>query len=204
VRAAEGRYERLPSLAAELVSLKPSVIVTSATPAAIAAKNATSNIPIVALVVGDPVGTGLVTNIARPEGNVTGLSLVNPELGVKRLDLLKQALPHVSRVGVLSNPLNPQHAEGLQELEAAAKVIRVSLTVFNARSPEEIQKALSAAVCRWSSGLAIDSLTRPGSGKSSADPMCQPAASSPALTCARSGGLRSPICRPGARMSGSR
>jgi len=109
------------------VSLKPSVIVTSATPAAIAAKNATSNIPIVALVVGDPVGTGLVTNIARPEGNVTGLSLVNPELGVKRLDLLKQALPHVSRVGVLSNPLNPQHAGGLQELEAAAKVIRVSI-----------------------------------------------------------------------------
>src|SRR5712692_5969368 len=103
-RDAEGKYERLPALAAELVALKVDVIVVTNTPAALAAKQATRTIPIVLAWVGDAVGSGLVTSLARPGSNVTGLSFLAPELVGKRLELLKQVVPGVSRVAALSHP----------------------------------------------------------------------------------------------------
>ena len=103
-RDAEGKLERLPALAAELVALKVDVIVAPSTPAAVAAKQATKTIPIVFAVAGDPVGSGLVTSLARPGGNVTGLSNLALDLVGKCLELLKQAVPGVSRVAVLWQP----------------------------------------------------------------------------------------------------
>jgi putative tryptophan/tyrosine transport system substrate-binding protein len=109
-RFAYDRKERLPTLAAELVHSKVDVIVTHASPATRAAKQATSTIPIVMVSVGDPVGTGFVASIARPGGNVTGLSNNDTGLAAKRLELLKEALPKLSRVAVLRNPANPSVA----------------------------------------------------------------------------------------------
>lgn len=107
MRATEGRAERLPQLAAELVALRPDVLVASTTPGALAAKNAAPTLPVVMFAVGDPVGSGLVSGLARPGGNVTGVSLVNVEFSGKRLQLLKEIVPRVTRVAVLWNPLNP-------------------------------------------------------------------------------------------------
>jgi putative ABC transport system substrate-binding protein len=106
-RYAEGKAERLPDLAAELLRLKVDVIVAGGTLAPLAAKYATRTIPIVLAAAGDPVGTGLVASLARPGGNVTGLSAISPELGGKRLQLLKEVVPGVSRVAVLWNAANP-------------------------------------------------------------------------------------------------
>jgi len=106
-RYAAGKFDRLPDLAGELIRLKVDVFVTTGTPAAQAAKNATSTIPIVIGNAGDPVGTGLVASLARPGGNVTGLSVLNTELSGKRLELLKEVVPKLSRVAVLLNPANP-------------------------------------------------------------------------------------------------
>jgi hypothetical protein len=123
-RWAEGKNERLPALAAELVQRKVDVIVASAESAALAAKNATSTVPIVILFVGDPVGSKLVASLARPEGNVTGVTFTPTlELLGKRLALLKEAVPHASRVAILSNPANPSHARELREVEAAARAL---------------------------------------------------------------------------------
>jgi putative ABC transport system substrate-binding protein len=105
-REAKASYERLPVMAAELVKREVDVIVADGTPAALAAKRATSSIPIVMTIVADPVATGLVTSLARPDGNVTGLSLVSSELWVKRLQLLKESIPGLTRVAVLGNPKN--------------------------------------------------------------------------------------------------
>jgi len=107
IRWAEGRYERLPALLAELVQLKVDILVVPTTPGALAAKSATSTIPVVMVAVGDPVGSGLVASLARPGGNLTGLSLLNPELHGNRLELLKDVLPRISRVATLTNPGNP-------------------------------------------------------------------------------------------------
>ena len=108
-RSAAGT-DRLPELAAELVRLPVDVIVVEGTPAARAAKQATSSIPIVMGTVAEPVETGLVTNLARPDGNITGFTGLSPELGTKRLGLLKEAFPNMERVGVLLNPRNPANA----------------------------------------------------------------------------------------------
>jgi len=123
-RWAEGKMERLPALAAELVALKVDVIVASATPAALAAKNSTTTIPIVFATGGNPAGT-LVASIARPGGNVTGLSLVGPELVARQLQLLKEVVPKASRVAVLSNPDNPYTATMVKEVETAARSLKV-------------------------------------------------------------------------------
>ena len=116
--------ERLPALAAELVALKVDVTVASATPAALAAKSSTTTIPIVFATGGNPAGT-LVASIARPGGNVTGLSLVGPELVARQLQLLKEAVPKASRVAVLSNPDNPYTATMVKEVETAARSLKV-------------------------------------------------------------------------------
>jgi putative tryptophan/tyrosine transport system substrate-binding protein len=118
-RFAAGQLERLPALAAELVHLQVDLIVTSSTAGAQAAKGATETVPIVTATGGDRV----VASLARPGGNITGLTLMPPELGGKRLELLKQTLPHVSRVAVLQNATNPTNPVALREIEAAARVL---------------------------------------------------------------------------------
>jgi len=125
-RWAEGNYERFPSLIAELIALKADVIVTAGTPAAIAVKKATASIPLVMVAVGDPVGTGLVASLGRPGGNATGLTSIAPELEGKRLELLKEVLPKVSRVVVLWNPANAYQIGSEKEVQAAAKVLHNS------------------------------------------------------------------------------
>ena len=154
-RAAEGSYERLPRLAAELIGFRPDVVVAVATPSAVAAKDATGTIPIIIVAVGDPVGTGLVSSLARPGGNITGVSLVNVEFSGKRLQLLKEALPNVSRVAVLWNPLNPLNAAVLKETQVAAAALGVKLQPLAVRGPEEIPSTLAAATRERAGALIV-------------------------------------------------
>jgi putative ABC transport system substrate-binding protein len=126
-RYAENRPERLPELAAELVRLNVDVIVAIGTLAPLAAKQATTNIPIVMAAAGDPVGTGLVLSLARPGGNVTGMSLMAPDLGGKRLELLKEMLPRLSRVVVLWNAANPYSALVFKETQAAGRALGIEV-----------------------------------------------------------------------------
>ncbi len=145
-RDAEGKLERLPALAAELVALKVDVIVAPPTLAAVAAKQAIKTIPIVFAVATDPVGSGLVTSLARPGGNVTGLSSFGPELVGKCLELLKQAVPGVSRVAVLWQPdAHGEHTQKdmLKEAEVAARAQGERLQVVEARGPANFDRAFS-------------------------------------------------------------
>ncbi len=144
-RFAEGRFDRLPDLAAELVRLKVDLIVAGPTPPAVAAKNATAMIPIVMINVGDPVGTGLIASLARPGGNVTGLTFsVGMEVVGKPLELLKETVPKVRRVAILSNPANPAHALAIREVKVAARSLGVELQLLEARGPEEFDGAFAA------------------------------------------------------------
>jgi putative ABC transport system substrate-binding protein len=125
---------QLPELAAELARLNVDVIMAAGTRAPLAAKRATSTIPIVMATAGDPLGSGLVTSLARPGGNVTGLSLMAPDLGGKRLELLKEVLPQVSRVGILWNAANPYSALVFNETESAAQMLGIQLQSIEVRS----------------------------------------------------------------------
>ena len=146
-RWADGMYDRLPSLAAELVRLKVDVIVTGGTPGTRAAKQATTTIPIVMAVSGDAVATGLISSLARPGGNITGTTYFDPELHAKRLELLKEAVPRATRIGVLINPNNPQTmGTTLQSIRVAAESLRLKLSIFEARSPNEFEHIFSAMV----------------------------------------------------------
>ena len=145
-RYAEERYERLPDLAAELVRLKADVIVAPTTPAARAAKQATATIPIVMVAVADPVGSGLVASVIRPGGNVTGMSVVVPELSGKNLQLLREVLPGITRVGVLVNPVNPVSAVELREIEVAARSLGLRAQLMEVRAPTEFERAFAAMV----------------------------------------------------------
>jgi putative tryptophan/tyrosine transport system substrate-binding protein len=142
-RYAEGKLDRLPDLAAELVRLKVDLIVAASTPGVLAAKKATNTIPIV-MQTGDPVGTGLVASLARPGGNVTGLTLLAPDLGGKRLELLKEAFPKVSRVAVLWNSTNPAQVPEWKETEGAAQGLGVQLQSVEVRSLKDFDSAFSA------------------------------------------------------------
>jgi putative ABC transport system substrate-binding protein len=145
-RDAEGNFERLPALAAELVALKVAVILAPTTLAALAAKQATRTLPIVFTVAADPVTSGLVNSLARPGGNVTGLSILAPELVGKRLELLKQAVPGVSRVAVLWQPggLGKRtEKDMLKEAEVAARALGVRLQFVEARGPADFDRAFS-------------------------------------------------------------
>ena len=142
-RFAEGRADRLPELATELVRLKVDVIVTGAFPGALAAKNATATIPIVMVTTGDPVASGLIGSLAHPGGNVTGVTALGRELSVKRLSLLKEAVPGVARVAVLSNPANPETGPMVKSLEVAARSLGVQLRVLEVRDPTEFEKAFA-------------------------------------------------------------
>jgi len=144
--SAEVRRERLPHLAAELVSLKVDVIVAVGLIGAQAATEATKTIPIVMVgVAADPVGTGLVASLARPGGNITGLTLISSELGGKRLELLKTVVPRVSRIAVLSNPTVQASALQMRETEVAARVLGVQLQSLEVRGPEDFETAFQAA-----------------------------------------------------------
>jgi putative ABC transport system substrate-binding protein len=144
VRYAEGKVERLAGVAAELVRFKVDVIVVGSTPAVMATKKATDAIPIVMVTTGDPVASGLVVSLARPGGNITGLTALGQELGGKRLEVLKEAIPKVSRVAILSNPVNPDTRLSLQGVEIAARALGVQLRVQEVRDPTEFEKALEA------------------------------------------------------------
>jgi putative ABC transport system substrate-binding protein len=145
-RFAEGRDERYPAFAAELVALPVDLIVTWGTPAAFAAKRATSQIPIVLGAIGDAVNTGLVSNLARPDGNITGFIALNVELEEKRLELLKEVIPHLSRVAVLGNSLNPLNRINLDTARRAAQKLSVAIEAFEVQSSQEVRGALRAIV----------------------------------------------------------
>jgi putative ABC transport system substrate-binding protein len=145
-RDAEGKLERFPALAAELVALKADVIVAPGTLATMAAKQATTTIPIVFPAVGDPVTDGLVTSLSRPGGNVTGLSILAPELVGKRLEVLTQAVPGVSRVAVLWQPGaagERTERDMLKEAEVAARALGVQPQFVEARGPADFDRAFS-------------------------------------------------------------
>src|SRR5262245_51141909 len=144
-RYAENRLERLPELAADLVRLKVDVIAAVGTLAPLAAKRATATIPIVMLAAGDPLGSGLVDSLARPGGNVTGMSLMAPDLGGKRLELLKEVLPQVSRAAVLWNAANPYSALVFKESEAWAPKLGLEVRSLEVRDPDDFATAFEAA-----------------------------------------------------------
>jgi putative ABC transport system substrate-binding protein len=129
-RNSEGKIDRLPDMATEFVRLKLDVIVTSATPPALAVQKATTTIPVVFAAVSDPVGIGLVASLARPGGNITGFTNLNETLSVKRLELLKETFPKISRVAVLSNPTDPISAPELRDVKAAAHILKLQLQFF--------------------------------------------------------------------------
>jgi putative tryptophan/tyrosine transport system substrate-binding protein len=146
-RWAAGREDQLPAMAADLVRLKMDVIVTLSTPAALAAKQATSEIPIVITFVADPLGSGLVASLARPGGNVTGMTTIAPELVAKRLELLKQVAPKASRIAVLWEPagLTERTRQNMrQETEAAGRALGVNLQFFEVNGPEDFERAFAA------------------------------------------------------------
>ncbi len=141
----EGNLDRLPALAAELVRLKVDIIITSGPPAARAAKEATVTIPIVMTQVGDPVGSGFVASLARPGGNITGLSTLAPELRGKRLEILKETIPKLSRVAVFGTSTFPGNAQSLKEVELAAGAFGVKLQYLDVLSSKDIETAFRAA-----------------------------------------------------------
>ena len=154
----EGKSERLPDLAAELVRLKVDVIVTwGGVPSAQAAQRATTSIPIIMTAVADPVAAGLVDNLARPGGNITGPAAISHELVGKELELLRELVPKVSRVAVLWNPVNPGNVHQLRAAEAAARVMGVRLQPVEARDPGEIDRAF-AAMARERAGALLVAL----------------------------------------------
>jgi len=143
-RYARGQVERLPELAAELVRLNPDVIVAPYTPPALAAKRATSMIPIVFAGVADAVGAGLIANLGRPGGNITGLTSTGAELGGKRLELLKQVISKASRVAVLYNPADQSNVLVLKQLQESAPNLGLTLQPFAVREPDHFEGAFSA------------------------------------------------------------
>ena len=143
-RYAENRPERLPELAAELVRLNVEVIVAAGTLGPLAAKQATSTIPIVMTASGDPLGSGLVASLARPGGNVTGMSLMAPDLGGKRLELLKELLPQLARVAVLWNADNPYPAIVFKETQAAGRTLGIEVQSLEVRGPDDFDGAFDA------------------------------------------------------------
>jgi putative ABC transport system substrate-binding protein len=154
-RWAEGRHERLPDLVSDLVRLKVDVIVAAATPASRAAKAATSTIPIVIVAVGEPVKVGLVASLARPGGNVTGLSLLTADLSGKRLEVLLESVGKIARLAVLLNPENPVSAVFLEETQLASRKLGIELHALEARNPSGIGRAFEAAVAQRSEALIV-------------------------------------------------
>jgi len=154
-RWADEHYERLPALFAEIVRLNVDVIVTHGTPGAVAAKQATNKIPIVVAVVGDALASGLVSSLAKPGGNVTGLTYFNPELAAKRLELLKEIMPTLTDVGVLSNPANPFNETITPTMNHTAQTLNLTLHQFGVRSPAELEETFAAMVAKRIGALVV-------------------------------------------------
>ena len=141
-RFSEGHDDRFPALAVELTAVPVGMIVTWGTPAAVAAKQATSSIPVVMGAIGDPVSVGIVSNLARPGGNITGFAGQNVDLEGKRLELLKDLLPQLSRVAMLANAANPLAHASMQNLRTTAEQLRINFDIFEVHSIAEIEVAL--------------------------------------------------------------
>jgi ABC-type uncharacterized transport system substrate-binding protein len=154
-RYADANLDQLPALAAQLVQLKVDIIVTSPNASALAAKRATTTIPIVMASGGDPVVAGLVASLARPGGNVTGVTTISPELAGKRLELLKDAVGKLTRVAVLRNPTMPEHVQHLKEIEPAARALGIQVQTVEAQSAEDFDKAFSAVTAYQAGALLI-------------------------------------------------
>ncbi len=154
-RWAEGHYERLAGLAAELVRSKADVIVAGSPPAVQAMKQATSVIPIVMVAVGDPVGAGFVATLAKPGGNITGLSNINVGLSSKYLELLVAAVPKIARVAVLVNPGHPTHPESLRNIQASAKAASVAISPMQAATASQVEAAIAAITQPPASALIV-------------------------------------------------
>jgi putative tryptophan/tyrosine transport system substrate-binding protein len=145
-RWAEGNYAHFPALISELIALKIDVIVTAGTPASLAVKKATSSIPLVMVAVGEPVATGLVASLARPGGNITGVTSISPEIEGKRLELLTEVVPNISHIAVLWNAGSPIQVIQERETRAAAQVLGLKYLSLGVRTKEEIEDAFAAIV----------------------------------------------------------
>jgi putative tryptophan/tyrosine transport system substrate-binding protein len=154
-RWAEGNYERFPALVAELLAVPVDVVVTAGTPATLAVKKATSTMPLVMIAVGDPGGTGVVPSLARPGGNVTGLSSIAPDLEGKRLELLREVIPKLSHVALFLNPLNPFHTASMRQAFAAAQALGIKLQPLEVRTSGELDGAFAAIVREKPDALLI-------------------------------------------------
>ena len=154
-RSADGRSERFPELASELVRLKVDVIVTRGTPAVLAAKEATATIPVVMAASGAPLRTGVVTGLARPGGNVTGLSAFTLELLAKRIEILREAIPGLTRIGFVHNLGNPVAPPQWEELNAAAPTLGIELQLLDVRKLEDVERAFATAVARRTQALVV-------------------------------------------------
>ena len=154
-RWAEGQYERLAPLIAELAASNVEVIVTAGTPAALAVGRNAPSIPLVMVAVGDPIGTGLVASLARPGGNATGLTSIAPDLEGKRLELIKEMLPNVSRLAVFWNPANAYQLRDEKEVRAAAEVLRIPVMSLAVRSAEELDGAFAAILAQSADAMLV-------------------------------------------------
>jgi putative ABC transport system substrate-binding protein len=154
-RLANGDYDRVPELVTELVQSKVDVIVLDSTIATEVAKRSTSTIPIVMALVVDPIGSGLVESLAHPGGNITGLSMMTSELNSKRLQLLKDAIPGLTRAGVLWNPDHPFHSKVVEELKVIAPLLSVELTFLGVRAPEQFAPTFSDISRGQAQGLYV-------------------------------------------------
>jgi len=143
-RWADGNYERFSVLVTGLIAVKVDVIVTAGTPAALAMKNATTTVPLVMVAVGDPVGTGLVPSLARPGGNLTGLSSIAPDLEGKRLQLLREVVPALSHVAMFVNSFNPFHVSSMKQARAAAQAMGIKLQLHDISKSEDLDGAFAA------------------------------------------------------------
>ena len=157
-RAADGDYNRLPALAADLVNRGVSVIASELLPASLAAKAATKTIPIVFLTGSDPIASGLVSSIARPVGNVTGIAFLFTRLGQKNLELLRELAPKHDVIGALCNPNNPNAAPQLRDLEAASRALQQQLVILNTKDIDEVESTFAGLASR-----KVDALMYPSS-----------------------------------------
>ena len=155
IECRSGKYERLDALAVELVQLHPAVLVAGAAPASLAAKRATSTIPIISVYTADPVGLGLVASLARPGANVTGLSALASDYVAKSLELLKDAAPRTSRMGVLGHAANPTYAIYRRELEPAGRALGIALHFGPVNALADVEAALSAMKRRGADGFLV-------------------------------------------------
>jgi putative ABC transport system substrate-binding protein len=154
-RWADGNYAQFPTLVAELIAAKVDVIVTAGTPAALAVKKATTTVPLVMVAVGDPVSTGLVPSLARPGGNLTGLSSIAPDLEGKRLELLREVVPTLSHVAVFFNLLNPFHVVSMRNAHTAAEAMGLKLQQHDIRKSEDLDDAFATIRKERPDGLLI-------------------------------------------------